>query len=75
MTDVERIQACLDFLKSNPHEVRTEWRLEVQREARTLGLLPPLKPVIGQNCPPPGSPIRFYENAILERQEQNDGEG
>lgn len=70
-SDRERVQACLDFLKTNPHEIRTEWRLEVQAEARALGLLPPEPPRIGQNCPPTDSPIRAYEAAILGRQERD----
>lgn len=71
MSNVQRVTACLAFLKTNPHEVRTEWRMEVEAEARTLGLLPPLAARIGQNCPPLDAPVRYYEAAILARQEQD----
>ena len=52
LSDVERVKACLAFIAANPYEVRAEWRLEVLTEARKLGLLPALKPVVGCNCRP-----------------------
>jgi hypothetical protein len=50
MSDVERVKACLEYLKTNT--ARTEWTQGVHAEARALGLLPPLKPVVGSNCRP-----------------------
>ena len=69
MTDIERVTECLEFIRAG-NDVSTKWRIEVENDARKLGLLPTKKGSIGCNCPPIGSKVRFYEAAILARQEQ-----
>lgn len=51
--DKERIADCLAYIAANPGaRYPHDWIAGVQAEARTAGLLPALKPVIGCNCKP-----------------------
>lgn len=54
MSDKERIAECLEHLKANPPKTISEiaWERDVLKEARELGILPPIKPAIGCNCRP-----------------------
>ncbi len=66
---IERVKTCLAYIDANPGKAPWYWTSGVLDEARSLGLIPPLAPRIG--CNMPTEKTRFYEGAILARQERS----
>lgn len=50
--DIERVKENLAFIEANPGVDHLGWVEAVRVEARSMGLLPPTKAVVGVGCRP-----------------------
>jgi hypothetical protein len=59
-SDLERIKENLRYLTEHPDVIYPPgWITETIDEARNAGLLSPIKPVVGCNCPSATYPVTY----------------
>ena len=66
--ELKRVKDCLDYVNQNPGKAPYLWERETIEDARRLGLLPKLAPMIGCNARDDAE-TTYWENRIMERQE------